>query len=55
MGWTVAPTVAALNRPVKEMCRYALGEYQRIPLYAKEKGFCVMPTDFPAVSVLDLE
>ena len=48
VGWTVSPTEAKLGRPLSELCRYALGEYQRIPSYAKDKGFCVMPKDFPA-------
>jgi hypothetical protein len=48
LGWTVRPTEGAVGRSVAELLQYALGELKRIPSYAAEdKGFCVMPNDFP--------
>ena len=31
-----------------ELIRYGLGEFERIPTYAKDRGFCAWPSDFPA-------
>jgi hypothetical protein len=48
VGWTLRPTEAATGRSISEMLTYALGEVRRIPAYScEEKGFCVMPDDFP--------
>ena len=48
LGWTIQPTESAVGRSVAEQLQYALGELKRIPSYAADdKGFCVMPDDFP--------
>jgi hypothetical protein len=49
VGWTVRPTEAATaGHSVAELLKYALGEVQRIPVYAAaDKAFCVLRDDFP--------